>query len=37
VSVFRGSDSAAVRMPQVGAELAEQFDTGFNRFLFRFG
>lgn len=24
-------------MPQVGAELAEQLDTGFNRFLFRFG
>ena len=37
MSVFRGGDAAAVRIPQVGAELAEQFDAGFDRFLLRFG
>ena len=36
VIVFRGGDAAAVRIPQVGTELAEQFDTGFDRFLFWF-
>ncbi len=37
VGVFRGGDPAAVRIPQVGAELAEQFDAGLDRFLFRLG